>query len=209
METPQGLLFVPASCHTKALEWAHSSRLAGHPGIRRTLELLQRRFWWPKLRQDVAEYVAACPVCMAAQPDNRRPAGLLQPLPIPRRPWTHISLDFITGLPLLKGNTTILMVVDRFSKAAHFIALAKLPTAKQTAEVLVREIVLYHGPPEDLVSDRGPQFVARFWKAFWSHLGASVSLSSGYHPQSNGQTERDNQGLEIYLRCYTSKDPTK
>src|SRR4029434_9688999 len=79
-----------------------------------------------KIRQDVAEYVAACTVCMAAKPDNRPPAGLLQPLPIPRRPWTHISLDFITGLPPSQGNTAILVVVDRFSKAARFIALAKL-----------------------------------------------------------------------------------
>ena len=209
METPKGLLFVPPPCRTKALEWAHASQLAGHPGVRRTLELLRRRFWWPKHRQDVTEYVAACTVCMVAKPDNRRPAGLLQPLPVPHRPWTHISLDFITGLPPSQGNTAILVVVDRFSKAARFIALTKLPTAKQTAEILVREVVRYHGPPEDLVSDRGPQFVARFWKAFWGNLGASVSLTSGYHPQSNGQTERVNQALEIYLRCYTSKDPTK
>ena len=132
---------------------------------------------------------------MAAKPDNRRPAGLLQPLPVPHRPWTHISHDYVTRLPPSQGNTAILVVVDRFSKAARFIALTKLPTAKQTAEIMVREVVRYHGPPKDLVSDRGPQFVARFWKAFWGNLGASVSLTSGYHPQSNGQTERVNQAL--------------
>src|SRR4029434_1451872 len=131
------------------------------------------------------------------------PSGPTSPMD-PHLPRFHYG-----AAPVTPRNTAILVVVDRFSKAARFIALTKHPTAKQAAEILVREVVRYHGPPEDLVSDRGPQFVARFWKAFWGNLGASVSLTSGYHPQSNGQTERVNQALEIYLRCYTSKDPTR
>ncbi|KAI3376773.1 hypothetical protein L3Q82_000369 [Scortum barcoo] len=119
--------------------------------------------------------------------------GLLQPLPVPQRPWSHLTLDFITGLPPSKGNTTVLTVVDRFSKMAHFIPLPKLPSAKETAQVMINHVFRIHGLPTDIVSDRGPQFVSVFWKEFCRLLGATVSLSSGYHLESNGQTERMNQ----------------
>ena len=126
---------------------------------------------------------------------------------MPHRPWSDISLDFVTGLPPSKGNTTILTVVDRFSKMVHFIPLPKLPSAKGTAEAVLLNVFRIHGFPRDVVSDRGPQFVSQFWKAFCSLLGATVSLSSGYHPQSNGQAERMNQELETGLRCLVSQNP--
>ncbi|XP_060924550.1 uncharacterized protein LOC132998821 [Limanda limanda] len=129
------------------------------------------------------------------------------PLPVPHRPWSDIALDFVTGLPPSKGNTTILTVVDRFSKMVHFIPLPKLPSAKETAEAVLEHVFRIHGFPKDVVSDRGPQFVSQFWKAFCSLLGATVSLSSGYHPQSNGQAERMNQDLETGLRCLVSQNP--
>ncbi len=110
-------------------------------------------------------------------------------------------MDFITGLPLSQGNTTILVVVDRFSKAARFIPQPKLPTAKETAELVINHVFRVFGIPQDIVSDRGPQFSSRFWRAFCQSLGATVSLSSGFHPESNGQTERLNQDLETTLRC--------
>ncbi len=134
--------------------------------------------------------------------------GSFKPLPVPSRPWSHISLDFITALPPSQGNTVVLTVVDRFSKAAHFIPLPKLPSAKETALAVVDHVFRLHGLPTDVVSDRGPQFVSKFWKEFCRLLGATVSLSSGFHPQSNGQTERANQDLERTLRCLVSKNPT-
>ena len=105
-------------------------------------------------------------------------SGLLQPLPVPHRPWSHISLDFVTGLPLSDGNPTILMVVDRFSKAAHFIPLPKLLSAKETAQLMVQHVFRIHGLPVDIVSDWHPQFSSRFWKAFCTLIGSSASLSS-------------------------------
>ncbi|KAI2647803.1 Transposon Tf2-6 polyprotein [Labeo rohita] len=99
------------------------------------------------------------------------------------------------------GNTVVLTVVDRFSKAVHFIPLPKLPSAKETAVVVIDHVFRLHGLPTDVVSDRGPQFVSKFWREFCRLLGATVSLSSGFHPQSNGQTERANQDLERTLRC--------
>ncbi len=147
-------------------------------------------------------------ICSQNKPSNAPPAGLLQPLPMPQRPWSDISLDFVTRLPPSDGNTTILTVVDRFSKVVKFIALPKLPSAKETAEVILNHVFRVHGFPRNVLSDRGPQFVAHFWKAFCQLLGATVSLTSGYHPQTNGQAERLNQELETGLRCLSSQNPS-
>ncbi|XP_061907774.1 uncharacterized protein LOC133652739 [Entelurus aequoreus] len=106
------------------------------------------------------------------KPSHRPPAGLLLPLPVPSRPWSHISLDFITGFPPSQGNTTILTIIDRFSKAAHFIPLPKLPSSAETADLLTTHIVRQHGIPVDIVSDRGPQFTSRVWRNFCKGIGA-------------------------------------
>ena len=116
-------------------------------------------------------------------------------------------MDFVTGLPPSEGNDTILTIVDRFSKAVHFVPLPKLPTALETANLLILHVFRLHGIPTDIVSDRRPQFASQVWKAFCRGLGATASLSSGYHPQSNGQTERANQDLEAALRCVASRLP--
>ena len=205
---PADRLFVPDSVRSKVLLWAHTSRFACHPGINRTLSLLKRYFWWPTMTADTRAFVSACTVCARGKSSNQPPAGLLRPLPVPSRPWSHLALDFVTGLPLSQGNTVVLTVVDRFSKAVHFVALPKLPSALETANLLVHHVFRLHGIPLDIVSDRGPQFISQVWKAFCRALGASVSLSSGYHPQTNGQTERANQDLEVALRCVAAKNPT-
>uniref|UniRef100_A0A8C4ZXL3 Gypsy retrotransposon integrase-like protein 1 n=1 Tax=Gadus morhua TaxID=8049 RepID=A0A8C4ZXL3_GADMO len=205
---PPNCLFVPQSVRSQVLQWGHSSKLACHPGVRRTTALIKQRFWWPAMERSVREFVEACSVCAQNKPSNLPPAGFLQPLPVPRRPWSHIALDFVTGLPPSHGNTTILTVVDRFSESVHLVPLPKLPSAKETADLLVQHVFRLHGLPVDVVSDRGPQFTSNFWRAFCNLLGARVSLSSGFHPQSNGQSERANQQMETALRCLTSQDPT-
>ena len=205
---PENRLFVPDSLRSEVLQWGHSSRLACHPGVRRTLALLRQRFWWSCMERDTKEFVAACRVCSQQKSSHQAPSGLLHPLPVPRRPWSHISLDFVTGLPPSNGNTVILTVIDRFSKAAMLIPLPKLPTAKEMAEVLLQHVFRLHGLPSDVVSDRGPQFTSHFWSEFCRMLGATVSLSSGFHPQSNGQAERMNQEMETALRCLTSHNPS-
>ncbi len=160
------------------------------------------------MARDTRDFVLACSFCASCKTSNRPPAGLLQPLSVPSRPWSHISLDFVTALPPSHGNTVVLTVVDRFSKAAHFIPLPKLPSARETATAVIDHVFRIHGLPKDVVSDRGPQFVSKFWREFCKLLGASVSLSSGFHPQSNGQTERANQDLERVLRCLVSQNPS-
>lgn len=205
---PPNCLFVPDPVRSQVLQWAHTSRFANHPGTNRNLSLLKRYFWWPTMEKDNREFVAACTTCTRNKVSHQSPAGLLQPLPIPSRPWSHIALDFVTGLPPSQGNTTIVTIIDRFSKSAHFIALPKLPSALETAHILTEHVFRLHGIPSDIVSDRGPQFISQVWKEFCKSFGISVSLTSGFHPQSNGQTERANQDLESTLRCVTHKNPT-
>uniref|UniRef100_A0A3B3H296 Gypsy retrotransposon integrase-like protein 1 n=1 Tax=Oryzias latipes TaxID=8090 RepID=A0A3B3H296_ORYLA len=205
---PRNRLFVPPTLRSRVIHWAHTSLLSCHPGVRRTMHAISRRFWWPRMEPEVREYVSACSVCARNKSSTSRRMGLLQPLPVPSRPWADISMDFVTGLPVSRGHTTVLTVVDRFSKMVRFIALPRLPSAKGTAEIIMNQIVRYHGFPKDIVSDRGPQFVSRFWKEFCRLIGATVSLTSGYHPESNGQTERLNQQLETGLRCLVSQNPS-
>ncbi len=205
---PPGRLFVPETLRSDVIRWSHCSKVACHPGVSRTTFLIKQRFWWPSMARDIQCFVLACCVCAVSKTSNRPSAGLLQPLSVPSRPWTHISLDFVTGLPASSGNTVVLTVVDRFSKAAHFIPLPKLPPARETVVAVIDHVFRVHGLPTDVVSDRGPQFVSKFWSEFCRLLGATVSLSSGYHPQSNGQTERANQDLERMLRCVVSQNPS-
>ncbi|KAF7647278.1 hypothetical protein LDENG_00174850, partial [Lucifuga dentata] len=205
---PRNRLFVPSSVHTQVLEWGHASHLACHPGGRRSLALISQCFWWTTMKKDVHEYIAACIVCAQNKSSNCAPAGLLHPLPVPCRPWSHIAVDFVTGLPPSSGNTVILTIVDRFSKAAHFVPLPKLPSAKETAQLMVYHVFRLHGLPLNIVSDRGPQFSSRFWRSFCKLLGATASLSSGFHPQTNSQMERVNQDLESALRCLSGHNPS-
>ena len=191
----------------KVLQWGHSSRLACYPGATRMAEFIRHRFWWPTLDSDTREFVAASDICSCIKASHRPPAGLLWPLPIPGRPWSDIALDFVTGLPTFRGNNTIMTVVDRFSKMVHFVALPKLPSTAEMADLLVSHVVRLHGIPQNIVSDRGPQFTSGVWRAFCRGIGDTVSLSSGYHPQTNGQAELANQALEATLRCVTTSNP--
>ncbi|KAF7649550.1 hypothetical protein LDENG_00139470 [Lucifuga dentata] len=200
---PSDRLFVPSLLRPEVLQWAHASRLSCHPGIQRTISVLRRRFWWSTLEEDTREFVNACPVCCQHKPSHA-PEGLLQPLPVPHHPWSHISLDLVTGLPPSEGNIVILMIVDWFSKMAHFVPLPKLPSTKEAAGTHVFHI---HGFQVDVVSDRGPQFSSVFWREFCTLVGATVSLSSGFHLQSNGQSERMNQEMEMALHCMVSQNP--
>ncbi|KAL0172527.1 hypothetical protein M9458_032838, partial [Cirrhinus mrigala] len=194
---PEDLLFVPRLVRTSILQWGHSSKLACHPGAARTISLIKQRFWWPAMAQDAREFVLACPVCV----------GFSDRCLIPSRPWSHIAMDFVIGLPPSDGNTVVLTVVERFSKAVHFIPLPKLPSARETAAIVLDHVFRIHGLPVNVVSDRGPQFISKFWAEFCRQLGATVSLSFGYHPQTNGQSERVKQDLERVLRCVASAEP--
>lgn len=116
-ECPASLTYVPASLRQRVLHMIHTSPSAGHPGIAATAQLVSNRFWWPSLQSDIIHYVQNCSICQTTKSPRQLPASLLQPLPIPQRTWSHITIDFVTDLPNSQGLTTILTVVDRFSKA--------------------------------------------------------------------------------------------
>uniref|UniRef100_A0A670IHI8 Gypsy retrotransposon integrase-like protein 1 n=1 Tax=Podarcis muralis TaxID=64176 RepID=A0A670IHI8_PODMU len=164
-----------------------------------------REFWWPRLKADVARYVAGCDVCRRAKGPTGRPPGLLQPLPVPPRPWHTVSLDFIVDLPSSRGCTCLLVFSDHFTKMVHCAPCPSVPTAKETAQLYLQHVFRLHGLPERVVSDRGVQSTSRFWRALHQTLGTEVCLSSAYHPQTDGQTERANAVLEQYLRCYCQR----
>uniref|UniRef100_A0A8C5MZR0 Gypsy retrotransposon integrase-like protein 1 n=1 Tax=Leptobrachium leishanense TaxID=445787 RepID=A0A8C5MZR0_9ANUR len=197
-------IYAPPEARLQVLQHAHDIPASGHGGIKKTINTVQRYFWWPSVKKDVAAFVLSCPVCARNKQPRARPAGLLQPLALPLHPWKDLSMDFIVDLPPSRQHTTIFVVVDRCTKMAHFIPTIGLPTAARTATLFIREIFRLHGIPHSIVSDRGSQFTSRFWSQMCRSLKITRYLSSAFHPQSNGQTERTNQTLEQYLRCYTT-----
>ena len=160
------------------------------------------------MREDIQNFFSPCSVFAQAKVTHQSPQGLLQPFPIPHGLWSHIALDFVTCLPTSNHNTTILTIVDRFSKAVHFYSTSQNYHPPQRLHTSLSPMSLrLHGIPTNIVSDRGPLFSAKFWKAFCTLLGTSVSLSSGFHPKSNGQTERANQSMETVLRYLCANNP--
>jgi hypothetical protein len=133
----------------------------------------------------------------------------LQPLPIPEGAWQDISLDFIEGLPKSDGYSVILVVVDRFSKYAHFIPLKYSLTTQQVAQVMLNLVVKLHGIPKSMVTDRDKVFTSLFWKELFKLWNTTLLTSTAYHPQTDGQMERVNQCLEMFLRCSVHSTPRK
>ncbi|OMO75693.1 reverse transcriptase [Corchorus capsularis] len=186
----------------KLMRECHDTPWAGHPRWRRTFDLLQQGYYWPHMREDVRDYTKTCLICQQDKVEKRKQAGLLEPLPIPSRPWESISLDFICSLPKVGDLGSILVVVDRFSKYATFIPAHKHCSAEETARLIFKHVVKYWGVPESIISDRDPRFTGSFWRELFKLLGSELNISRSYHPQTDGQTERFNGLLEEYLRHF-------
>lgn len=187
----------------------HASLLGGHSGFFRTYRRLAAVVYWEGMKSDIRDFVAECDTCQRNKFDNLSPAGLLQPLPVPTQVWTDVSMDFIGGLPKSNGKDTILVVVDRLTKYAHFIPLRHPFTAPEVAALFLHEVVRLHGFPTTIVSDRDSLFLSSFWKELFRVSGTQLKFSSAYHPQTDGQTEVVNRCLEVYLRCLTGSRPRK
>jgi hypothetical protein len=200
-------LFVPPDDELKVqiLFRTHNSGLGGHPGRFKTADLISRTYWWPRMTRDVQAYVKACELCVRVKAPRSAPAGFLQPLPIPFRAWSDISVDYITPLPTCERKSQkykhIAVVVCRLTKMRHFIPTASL-TAEELADAFVTRVYSLHGAPETIISDRGTQFISEFWKELSERLSITLKHSSAYHPQTDGQTERINAILEQYLRAF-------
>ncbi|CAM8999301.1 unnamed protein product [Rhodiola kirilowii] len=180
----------------------HNTPSGAHPGRQRTLGRVSSNFTWDGLARDVKTHVDHSHTCKQVKAPNSAPAGLLQPLPIPSQVWQDISMDFITHLPTSKGFTAIMVVVDRFTKYAHFAPMKTGFTAEGVAQLFIREVARLHGFPRTIVSDRDPIFMSKFWREFFRLHQTNLSTSSAYHPESDGQTEIVNRALEDYLRSF-------
>jgi hypothetical protein len=183
------------------LDEAHKTKYTIHPGSTKMYQDLKKKFWWRGMKRDIAEYVAQCHVCQQVKAEHQRPAGLLQPLSVPEWKWDQIAMDFVVGLPKAPtGQDSIWVIVDRLTKSAHFIPFHITDSVSKLTELYVKEIVRLHGIPTSIVSDRDSRFTSRFWTCLHKAMGTKLNISTAYHPQTDGQTERTIQTLEDMLR---------
>ncbi|KAJ0836439.1 putative nucleotidyltransferase, Ribonuclease H [Helianthus annuus] len=191
------------------LAMSHSSPEGGHFGFHKTLAKVKQSFWWVGMKEYIKKFIRECQVCQRSKADSLKPAGLLQPLPVPERVWEDISMDFVEGLPVSNGFSVVMVVVDRLSKYAHFIPLRHPFTAAGVAREFVSQVVRLHGIPSTIVTDRDKVFISSFWQTLFKLQGTILCMSSSYHPQSDGQTEVVNRTLEQYLRCFVGEKPKR
>jgi len=194
-------IYVPEGIRRRIIQSEHDSKVAGHSGRERTLKLMSRNVHWVNMERDIRKYCSECDICQRTKAPRHAIHGLLHPLELACKPWMHISTDFITNLPESEGATMILVVVDRFTKMAHFIPITQ-EDSPPVARANLENVWKYHGFPEDVVSDRDSTFTGSFFTDLYNYLGIKRSMSTAYHPQTDGPTERINQVIEAYLRSY-------
>ena len=183
----------------------HDTKVAGHPGRWKTLELVSRSYWWPHMSRFVGGYCRACDLCLRTKVQRRKPIGELHPLPVPEERWDVVSLDFIVELPDAHGHDACLVVVESVGKMGHMVPTVTTVTAAGTARLYFANVWKLHGLPRVVVCDRGAQFVAEFMRELSNLVGVKIANSTAYHPQTDGQTERVNQELEQYVRLFTNE----
>ncbi|KAD7476890.1 hypothetical protein E3N88_00026 [Mikania micrantha] len=155
----------------------------------------------PGMKKDIALYVNKCLTCLKVKAEHQKPSGLLQQPEIPIWKWDQISMDFITKLPRTSRNhDSIWVIVDRLTKSAHFLPIREDYTMDRLAKLYIDEVVMRHGVPISILSDRDSRFTSRFWQTLQNALGTKIYMSTAYHPQTDGQTERTYQTLENMLR---------
>ncbi|KAJ9555926.1 hypothetical protein OSB04_010540 [Centaurea solstitialis] len=199
----QGRIWVPKVGGNRELllNEAHKSKYSIHPGSTKMYRDLKMNYWWPVMKLDVASYVEKCVTCLQVKAEHQKPYGSLQPLEIPEWKWEHITMDFVTKLPrTLRGHDTIWVIVDRLTKSAHFLEMRETLPMDKLAKLYINEVVIRHGVPLSIISDRDSRFTSRFWDGLQEGLGTKLKLSTAYHPQTDGQSERTIQTLEDMLR---------
>ncbi|WKA08967.1 hypothetical protein VitviT2T_026647 [Vitis vinifera] len=197
-------LCVPNDAQVKeeVMKEAHHSRFTVHLGETKMYHDLKRQYWWQGMKRDISQFVSKCLTCQQVKVEHQKPAGLLQPLPIAEWKWDHVTMDFVTGLPRTpQSKDSVWVIVDRLMKSAHFLPMSITDSVIVLSKLYVKEIVRLHGVPLSIVSDRDPRFTSQFWQSLQKALGTKIKLSSAFHPQTDGQSERVIQILEDMLRA--------
>jgi len=199
-----GKVYVPKDEELRAeVIWLHHDILVGgHGGQWKTVELVTRNFWWPRVTMEVKWYMEGCDLCQRNKNRMEPSTEKLMPNEAPDKPWVYIIADFIVKLPLSRGYDSILVVCDRLTKMAHFIPMTEKTSAEGLAVLFRDHVWKLHGLPESIISDREAQFAVGLMKELNRMLGIETKLLTAFHPQTDGQTEHANQELEQYLRMF-------
>ncbi|GKB33764.1 putative reverse transcriptase domain-containing protein [Tanacetum coccineum] len=181
---------------------SHKSKYSIHPGSDKMYQDLKKLYWWPNMKADIATYVSKCLTCAKVKAEHQRPSGLLQQPEILEWKWEHITMDFVTGLPRTSsGYDSIWVIVDRLTKSAHFLPMKKTDSMEKLTRQYLKEVVCRHGVPLSIISDRDSRFASGFWRSLQNALGTNLNMSTTYHPETDGQSERTIQTLEDMLRA--------
>ena len=181
----------------------HDAPYSGHVGMNKTEQAVARFYWWPKMKDDIRDYVRSCATCQRDKASNQRPAGMLNPHKIPERRWQVVTMDLITQLPKTAcDHDAIIVFVDKLTKMVHLVAAKTAVSSQEFARIFMNTVFKHHGQPEELICDRDPRFTSGFFRETFKVLGTKMKLSTAFHPETDGQTERVNRVLEEMLRHY-------
>ncbi|GKB06677.1 putative reverse transcriptase domain-containing protein [Tanacetum coccineum] len=187
---------------TVIMHESHKSKYSIHPGSEKMYQDIKKLYWWPNMKANIATYVSKCLTCAKVKAEHQRPSGLLVQPKIPEWKWDNITMDFVTKLPKTsQGYDTIWVIVDRLTKSAIFMPMRETDPMDKLARMYLKEVVTKHGIPVSIICDRDPRFASNFWKSLQKALGTSLDMSTAYHPQTDGQSERTIQTLEDMLRA--------
>lgn len=171
----------------------------------KTLTALVAQFWWPQFTDAVHSYVRSCDSCQRNKSSNQAPIGLLQPIPLAATRWSQVTMDLITQLPRTpRGFDAVITFVDHLSKMVHFAPCHTADGAPEVARLFFDHVFRLHGMPLTIISDRDGRFLSKFWQALFKLVGTKLAMSTSFHPQTDGSSERANRTLEYMLRAYTS-----
>ena len=175
------------------IEQAHT--ILGHYGAQKTADYIRQWYWWPKLGHEVDKYCTTCSICQVSKTSTQRPVGLLHTLPIPNRPWGSVGMDFIGPFPKSKGFDYLWVVICRLTSMVHLVPVNTTTKASELASLYVKEVVRLHGLPDCIVSDRDSKFTSMFWRETHRILGTKLLMSTSFHPQMDGASERVNRSV--------------
>ncbi|GJV56853.1 putative reverse transcriptase domain-containing protein [Tanacetum coccineum] len=187
---------------TVIMHESHKSKYSIHPGSDKMYQDMKKLYWWPNMKADIATYVSKCLTCAKVKAEHQRPSGLLVQPKIPEWKWDNITMDFVTKLPKTsQGYDTIWVIVDRLTKSAIFTPMRETDPLDKLARMYLKEVVTRHGIHVSIIYDRDPRFASNFWRSLQNALGTNLDMSTAYHPQTDGQSERTIQTLEDMLRA--------